>query len=105
MKDSKKIFKIFTPLQWGGFQRSGVFHGSDLDIKDGFIHLSFSNQWKDIWDKIFKKDEIYLVEMYDLDPQLLKIESNKLGGAEYQHYYGGSLTRENVKEVTKILAD
>ncbi len=104
MNDSK-IFKIFTPLQWGDFQRSRVFHGSELDIKDGFIHLSFENQWKSIWDKFFKKAEIYLVEICSLDLKFLKIESNKPGGLEYPHYYGGSLTMQNVKEVTKILAD
>ena len=104
MKDSQKIFKIFTPLQWEDFQKSGVFHGSDLDIKDGFIHLSFSNQWQSIWDKFFNKTEIYLVEICSLDLKFLKIESNKPGGAEYPHYYGESLVKKNIKEVTKILA-
>ncbi len=104
MNDSK-IFKIFTPSQWEDFQRSWVFHGSELDIKDGFIHLSFADQWKATWDKFFKKSEIYLVEICSLDLKFLKIEANKTGGTEYPHYYGGSLTRENVKEVTKILAD
>ncbi|MCX7343160.1 MAG: DUF952 domain-containing protein [Proteobacteria bacterium] len=105
MEDLQKIFKIFTPLQWEDFQRIGVFHGSDLDLKDGFIHLSFSNQWKSTWDKFFNKAEIYLIEMCELDLQFLKIESNKPGGTEYPHYYIKSLTMENVKEVTKILAD
>lgn len=104
MKDPQKIFKIFTPLQWEDFQRSGVFHGSDIDIKDGFIHLGFENQWKSIWDKFFNKAEIYLVELRNLNPQLLKIEANKPGGTEHPHYYGGSLIKENVKEVTKIPA-
>lgn len=104
MNDSK-IFKIFTPLQWENFQRSGVFHGSDIDIQDGFIHLSLENQWKSIWDKFFNKAEIYLVELHNLNLQHLKIEANKPGGTEYPHYYGESLTSENVKEVTKILAD
>ncbi|MEI6627859.1 MAG: DUF952 domain-containing protein [Alphaproteobacteria bacterium] len=104
MNDSK-IFKIFTPLQWENFQRSGVFHGSELDIKDGFIHLSFFNQWKSTWDKFFNKAEIYLVELHNLNLQLLKIEANKPCGTQYPHYYSDSLTRENVKEVTKILAD
>lgn len=104
MKDLHKIYKIFTPSQWEDFQKSSVFHGSMLDIKDGFIHLSFSDQWQTIWDKFFNKAEIYLVELRNLDPQLLKIEANKRGGMEYPHYYGGPLTSENVKEVTKINA-
>ncbi len=104
MKDSQKIFKIFTPSQWEYFQKSGVFHGSDLDIKDGFIHLSFADQWQSIWDKFFNKEEIYLVEICSLDLKFLKIEPNKPGGTKYPHYYGEPLVKKNIKEVTKILA-
>lgn len=104
MKDSQKIFKILTLLQWEDFQKNGVFHGSDIDIKDGFIHLSFENQWQSIWDKFFNKAEIYLVALHNLDTKLLKIEANKPGGAEYPHYYSECLTRENIQEVTKIPA-
>lgn len=98
----QKIYKIFTPSQWENFQESGVFHGSTLDLKDGFIHLSFENQWQPIWDKFFNKAEIYLVELRNLDLQLLKIEANKPGGVEYPHYYDLHLTKDNVKDVIRI---
>lgn len=101
MNDSK-IFKIFNPLQWEDFKITGVFHGNDLDINDGFIHLSFADQWQDIWHKFFNKAEVYLVQLCNLDSQFLKIEANKPGGTKYPHYYGGSLSNQNIKEVTKI---
>ena len=105
MKEPQKIFKILTFKQWEDFQKDGIFHGSEMDLKDKFIHLSFANQWEAIWDKFFHKSEVYLVELSKLDPKLLKIEANKIGGTEYPHYYGRYLTMGNVKEVTKILAN
>lgn len=102
MKDLRKIYKIFTPSQWEDFQKNGVFHGSILDFKDGFIHLSFADQWQSIWDKFFDKQEVYLVEVAGLDQNFLKIEANKSGGVEYPHYYDLHLTKDNIKDVIRI---
>lgn len=105
MNNSQKIFKILTLGQLEDFEKSGVFHGSDIDIKDGFIHLSFEGQWQGIWDKFFNKQEVYLMEISGLDPEFLKIEANKPNGEKYPHYYGPNLGKMHIKEVTKISAN
>ncbi len=43
-----KIFKILTLPQWEDFQKDKIFKGSEIDLDDGFIHLSFSNQWENV---------------------------------------------------------
>jgi uncharacterized protein (DUF952 family) len=88
-----RFFKILTPIQWQCFEKERVFLGSELDQQDGFIHLSFHHQWKQIWQKFFNGDECYLLEIDGgtLRPDFLKIEANRPGGEEYPHYYGNIL--------------
>ena len=102
--DSSRIFKILTPHQWQSFQSEKVFHGSPLDLNDGFIHLSFAHQWKNVWTKFFKNSEVILIEINTalLDAEILKIESNSPGGTQYPHYYG-HLTLDMVLDYQKIL--
>jgi hypothetical protein len=39
-----KVFKILTKEQWAAWKANGVFTGAGVDIKDGYIHLSTSEQ-------------------------------------------------------------
>ena len=41
MSSSEAIYKILTHKEWESFQREGIFKGSDMDKKDGFIHAAF----------------------------------------------------------------
>jgi len=84
------LFKILTPEQWETFQKEKVFQGSEVDQKDGFIHLSLPHQWNKTWQKFFHGKECYLLEIdaTKLNLGLLKIEANRAGGEEYPHYYG-----------------
>lgn len=88
-----RFFKILTPHQWQCFEKERVFWGSELDQKDGFIHLSFHHQWNKTWQKFSNSDECYLLEIDGdtLRPDFLKIESNRLGGEKYPHYYANIL--------------
>ena len=40
---SKVFYKILTPKEWDRASQSGIIE-TDLDIKDGFIHLSTAQQ-------------------------------------------------------------
>ena len=40
---SKEFYKILTPEEWERASETGIIE-TDLDIKDGFIHLSTSRQ-------------------------------------------------------------
>ncbi len=38
------IYKIIRQPDWAAFQADGVYHGSDVDLADGFIHFSTRDQ-------------------------------------------------------------
>ena len=40
---NKEFYKILTPEEWERASETGIIE-TDLDIKDGFIHLSTSRQ-------------------------------------------------------------
>jgi uncharacterized protein (DUF952 family) len=90
VEDQQTFYKILTIQQWQEFQNKKTFYGSEMDVKDGFIHLSFKNQIDGIREKFFKnKKELVLVSLYGstLNNEYLKIEANKPGGNQYPHYY------------------
>jgi uncharacterized protein (DUF952 family) len=46
-------YKILTADQWAHFQADGVFHGAPVDLTDGYIHLSTTDQLQGTLDKHF----------------------------------------------------
>lgn len=82
-------FKILTPEQWALFQSEGIFHGAPVDLQDGYIHLSTSEQLQGTLDKHFAgQDGLVIIEV-DL-PALgasIKWEVSR-GGALFPHIYG-----------------
>ena len=58
------IYKILLESEWAEFRRDGVFRGSLLDKKDGFIHFSTAGQTRQTAEKYFLKEKtIVLVEV------------------------------------------
>ena len=43
-RDDMQVFKIMTDAQWAAMQKTGMYRGSADDKRDGFIHLSTSQQ-------------------------------------------------------------
>jgi uncharacterized protein (DUF952 family) len=39
-----KVYKILSGAEWAAAKAAGVFAGSAVDLKDGFIHLSTAAQ-------------------------------------------------------------
>jgi uncharacterized protein (DUF952 family) len=39
-----EVYKILTQDEWRMAQSFGLFHGSPIDVRDGFIHLSKKDQ-------------------------------------------------------------
>lgn len=82
-------FKILTAEQWAQFQRDGVFHGAPVDIADGYIHLSASDQLQGTLDKHFAGQtglviaEVNLASLGDT----VKWEVSR-GNALFPHIYG-----------------
>ena len=37
---AENFFKLLTPIEWEQFQLNKEFHGTLMDIRDGYIHMS-----------------------------------------------------------------
>jgi uncharacterized protein (DUF952 family) len=83
------IYKICPASLWQDAERIGVFRGSEVDLRDGFIHLSSAKQVAETAAKHFAgRDDLLLV----------RVDATKLGdrlkwepsrdGALFPHLYG-----------------
>jgi uncharacterized protein (DUF952 family) len=82
------IYKILPGALWGEAQDMGIFHGSEVDLRDGYIHLSTAEQAAETAAKHFagQRDLVLLhVEAESLGEKL-KWEPSR-GGALFPHLY------------------
>lgn len=83
------IFKIVPAALWKEAERSGVFRGSPVDRKDGFIHFSDATQLAETAAKHFAGQSDLLLVRVDTGKlgDRLKWEVSR-GGALFPHLYG-----------------
>ncbi|MCA3255871.1 MAG: DUF952 domain-containing protein [Alphaproteobacteria bacterium] len=82
------IYKILSRAEWDAAVAAGVFAGSAVDLKDGYIHFSTADQVRETAAKHFAgQTDLLLVA---LDPArlgpALKWEPSR-GGALFPHLY------------------
>jgi uncharacterized protein (DUF952 family) len=81
------IYKIVSEAEWRAAEAAGVFKGSGIDLKDGYIHFSTAGQAKETAARHFTgQSDLLLVEV-DADALDLKWEVSR-GGALFPHLYG-----------------
>ena len=83
------IYKILPRAEWEAACAAGVFAGSGVDLKDGFIHFSSEDQWRETLEKHFARQTdlvLVAVEADALGPALTWEVSR--GGALFPHLYG-----------------
>ena len=87
---------------WETAQDQGVYGGSEVDRRDGFIHLSASHQVRITAQKHFSgKTDLLLVSVrQEALGQSLKWEVSR-GGALFPHIYG-SLPLSAISEVVPL---
>ena len=83
------VYKICTAAEWREAEQAGAFHGSGVDLKDGYIHLSAPGQ-------VVETAQRHFAGQRDL--MLVAVESAALGaalkweaardGAHFPHLYG-----------------
>jgi uncharacterized protein (DUF952 family) len=94
------IFKICPAPHWRDAERVGVFCGSELDRRDGFIHFSTAAQAVETAAKHFAGQSNLVLVRVDTDRlgDKLKWEVSR-GGALFPHLYGdldlAAVTRVN----------
>lgn len=83
------IFKIVPAGLWRAAEQAGVFRGSEVDLKDGFIHFSTAAQAEETAAKHFAGQSDLLLVSVDRDRlgAALKWEPSR-GGALFPHLYG-----------------
>lgn len=82
------IYKILPAALWNKAERAGIFHGSDVDLRDGYIHFSTAQQVPETAEKHFagQRDLILLHVDADALGPALKWEPSR-GGALFPHLY------------------
>lgn len=83
------IYKICTAAEWAEAERAGVYRGSAVDRRDGFIHFSTSEQAAETAAKWFagQRDLVLVAVDADVLGDKLKWEPSR-GGAMFPHLYG-----------------
>ena len=71
MQSNQAVYKIFTEDQWNEFIRRGTFKGTELDLKDGFIHLSAKSQVDGVLRKFFANVRPLYIAKFDA-PHILE---------------------------------
>ncbi len=97
-----QIYKVLTIDEWALAQTSGVII-TELDKKDGFVHLSTATQLNATLSLYFSKEEsVALLQIDNTQIQnKLKFEASAPPGnrtSSFPHYYGDL----NIKTVSKM---
>ena len=82
------IYKICTAGEWREAERAGVYRGSAVDLKDGFIHFSTAEQAAETAAKWFAGQRDLVLVAVDADAlgDKVKWEPSR-GGALFPHLY------------------
>src|SRR5262245_41896940 len=83
------IYKICTAAEWQASQNAGIYRGSAVDHRDGFIHFSTAGQSVETATKHFSGQRDLMLIAVDADAlgEKLKWEPSR-GGALFPHLYG-----------------
>ena len=83
------VYKIMSAAELQQIQRDGVFHGSPVDIADGYIHLSCGSQLAATLDKHFNGVAGLMLAAVDLAllGDTVRWEQAR-GGQLFPHIYG-----------------
>ena len=99
------IYKICTAAEWREAERAGIYRGSAVDRRDGFIHFSTAEQVAETAAKWFTDQRDLMLVAIDADAlsDNLKWEPSR-GGALFPHLYG-ELDLKAVRETDPLPLD
>jgi uncharacterized protein (DUF952 family) len=95
----ENVYKIFTEKQWTDFQGAGQFHGSEDDLRDGFIHLATKEQTAGVVDRFFSGEGRLYVAEFSNPAFLTRLTWEASGSKEvYPHLYNSPLFTSEVND-------
>lgn len=80
------VYKIVPAASWRANEASGVFTGSGVDVRDGFIHFSTAEQVRETAARHFAGVENLLLVAVSADQLEIRWEPSR-GGALFPHLY------------------
>ena len=85
---SATIYKILPATEWEKVKKSAAFLGSDVDIRDGFIHFSDAGQVEATAERYFRGQDGLLLVAADAVAlgEALKWEVSR-SGEKFPHLY------------------
>jgi len=100
-----RIYKLLEASAWRTAKAAGVFEGSAVDLRDGFIHFSNAGQAQETARLHFRgvADLVMLTVDADALGEALKWEASR-GGALFPHLYA-SLPAAAVLEARAVALD
>ncbi len=84
-----RVYKIVGRAEWAAARAAGVFHGAEIDLRDGYIHLSTAAQAAETARRHFAgRDDLLVLELEAGDlGEALRWEPSR-GGDLFPHLYG-----------------
>ena len=80
------VYKIVPAPLWRASEASGLFTGSPIDVRDGFIHFSTAGQLRETAARHFAGVDDLLLVAVSIDQLDIKWEPSR-GGAPFPHLY------------------
>ena len=97
------VYKILRKQEWEAFQSEKIFHGSEHDIRDGFMHLSKASQVQGVIDRYFIDLRPLHIVKIDQQEMLEKLVWEPASSGEiYPHLYE-ALRIENISLYQSIM--
>lgn len=99
------LYKLLTMEEWSVLNSQGYFVGSEVDLKDGFIHFSYSDQLNETARKHFAgRGNLVLVAVSPAGLEGSLREEVSRGGELFPHLYGMFCTG-NIVQAQEIILD
>lgn len=95
-------YKVMSAAELQQMQRDGVFHGSTVDIADGYIHLSCGSQLAATLEKHFSGIEGLMLVAVDLARLADTVRWEPARGGELFPHIHGCLPVEAVVSVAQL---
>ena len=81
-------YKVLTAAEMDTLERDGVFAGAEVDVADGYIHLSTAAQLTETVDKHFAGRDGLHIAAVDLDALADRVRwEESRGGQLFPHLY------------------
>eukprot|EP00294_Goniomonas_avonlea_P002337 CAMPEP_0114546990 /NCGR_PEP_ID=MMETSP0114-20121206/4226_1 /TAXON_ID=31324 /ORGANISM="Goniomonas sp, Strain m" /LENGTH=119 /DNA_ID=CAMNT_0001731517 /DNA_START=6 /DNA_END=365 /DNA_ORIENTATION=+ len=105
MEAPSTIYRLLKADEWTTAQALGHYVGSDLDVRDGYIHLSTATQCRGTASLYFKGVTdlwVLAVDTASLGEGLKWDAVEAHGGDKYPHFYGGPLPLSAIKSASAL---